>query len=428
MRRTANIAQLRQRLLSLVFGLFLALSGQAQQVDFDLEVDVVMDTVLYGGFVGADEVVPDGFRRYRLYAIFPDDAEIMLGPVADDSSDPAIPGFGYSSDCGCFNSFGLGGILDFDTGAEVNSAFYTPFPEVQYDTWWTTHVSQVTPGTNVIEPASTFPIGYNSCSDLVVQGGLLATNADPIHASVTDGRALIGQITTCESFSFQVCVAFQNGVGTPVTTSCTDGFVEVSDLCAPLIDPQGQVMEEVDAPGGGPSIEIIPNDPFVAFPSTVEYTLWEIAGGDTALVGQQVGNHVFSGVSVGTYFVSIVDLAQDAAWSSNTCRDTTGTLNIVPQIIPGCTFPGALNYQPFSNLDDGSCLIEGCMEEAALNYDANANIPAVCIPSPEGCTWNAETEVWDCGEICPADLNADGVVSIPDLLILLGGFATGCED
>ena len=103
-------AQRRPFFLPLLFGLFFALSGQAQ-VDFDLEVDVVMDTVLYDGFVGAGEVVPDGFRRYRLYAVFPDDAEIMLGPSADDSSDPAIPGFGYSSDCGCFNSFGAGGTL-----------------------------------------------------------------------------------------------------------------------------------------------------------------------------------------------------------------------------------------------------------------------------------------------------------------------------
>jgi gliding motility-associated-like protein len=319
-------AQRRPFFLPLLFGLFFALSGQAQ-VDFDLEVDVVMDTVLYGGFVGADEVVPDGFRRYRLYAVFPDDVEIMLGPAADDSSDPSIPGFGYSSDCGCFNTFGAGGTFNFDTGAEILPAYLPLFPEVQYDTWWTTHISQSTPGTNVIEPAGTFPIGFDSCEDLVLQGGLLVTNADPVHASVTDGRALIGQITTCESFSFQVCVSFQNGG--VVTTSCTDGFVEVSDLCAPMIDPQVTVMEEIDCFGETASFGVEPNDPSLAFTSTVEYSLFEVTGAGPQLVSQQVGNPDFTGVPAGEYFVTLLDTARTVAFSSNTCMDTTANVVFV---------------------------------------------------------------------------------------------------
>ena len=319
-------AQRRPFFLPLLFGLFFALSGQAQ-VDFDLEVDVVMDTVLYGGFVGADEVVPDGFRRYRLYAVFPDDVEIMLGPAADDSSDPSIPGFGYSSDCGCFNTFGAGGTFNFDTGAEILPAYFPLFPEVQYDTWWTTHISQSTPGTNVIEPAGTFPIGFDSCEDLVLQGGLLVTNADPVHASVTDGRALIGQITTCESFSFQVCVSFQNGG--VVTTSCTDGFVEVSDLCAPMIDPQVTVMEEIDCFGETASFGVEPNDPSLAFTGTVEYSLFEVTGAGPQLVSQQVGNPDFTGVPAGEYFVTLLDTARTVAFSSNTCMDTTANVVFV---------------------------------------------------------------------------------------------------
>ena len=36
----------------------------------------------------------------------------------------------------------------------------------------------------------------------------------------------------------------------------------------------------------------------------------------------------------------------------------------------GCMDSDAFNFNPFANIDDGSCfeLIEGCMQESALNY------------------------------------------------------------
>lgn len=308
--------------LPLIAGLLFTLNAQAQ-VDYNLEVDVVLDTVLYGGYDGAEMDIPEGFRRYRVYAVLPAGADIMLGIAADEGADPAIPGFGYDAGCGCFNFtsplFAPGG---YNNAASINAGFYAIAPELQYDTWWTTHVLQATPGTNVIEPPGTFPPGYNSCSDEVGQGGLLVTNADPIHNTVTDGRALIGQITTCESFSFRVCVAFQSGLD--VITSCTDGFVTVDDLCLPMVDPQYSVVESIDCFGDSATVQVLPNDPNQPFPSTVEYSLFEFTGADTILVQQQVGDPTFSGITDGNYFVALVDTARTIAYSSNTCRDTTG--------------------------------------------------------------------------------------------------------
>ena len=92
----------------------------------------------------------------------------------------------------------------------------------------------------------------------------------------------------------------------------------------------------------------------------------------------------------------------------------------------GCTFNGALNFIPFAVYDDGSCLIEGCQDSLALNYLPGANVPAPCLYPPPGCVWSESLQGWDCG--CPSDIDGDGLVNVPDLLILLGEFAGGCTD
>ena len=307
-------------ILLLTLTVAFCLDGQAQNnINFDLEVDVVLDTVLYDGYID----VPEGFRRYNLYAILPSPDHYMLGPAADNASDPIIPGFMYNSPCGCYNYedplFAPNG---YNNGANVSAAILGIEPQLAYDTWWTTHVNQGTPGTTVFETSGMFPVGFNSCSDMVGQGGIVVTNADPIHATVQNGRALIGQITTCETFSFQVCVAMQ--LGTDVTSYCTDGLVEVEDFCLPMADPQFSVVESIDCFGETASVEVVPNDPTAAFNATVEYSLFQFDGTDTTLVQQQVGDPTFTGIEDGNYFVALVDTARTIAFSSNTCRDTTG--------------------------------------------------------------------------------------------------------
>jgi hypothetical protein len=50
-------------------------------------------------------------------------------------------------------------------------------------------------------------------------------------------------------------------------------------------------------------------------------------------------------------------------------------------IIPGCTNPIAFNYNPLANLDNGSCIIYGCLDENADNYNPQANT------SDQGCIY-----------------------------------------
>ena len=92
--------------------------------------------------------------------------------------------------------------------------------------------------------------------------------------------------------------------------------------------------------------------------------------------------------------------------------------------IMGCTDMEACNYMPEATSDDGSCLFfdecgecggdnstcSGCTDSTACNYDENAVVD------------DGSCEFTSCN--CPEDVNGDGVVSVADILLLLGEF--GC--
>ena len=40
--------------------------------------------------------------------------------------------------------------------------------------------------------------------------------------------------------------------------------------------------------------------------------------------------------------------------------------------VPGCTNPAAVNFSENATDDDGTCAVEGCTDENALNFDAEA--------------------------------------------------------
>lgn len=388
------------------------------QLPTDLVVEVVMDSVLYDDF-GA---VSSGFRRYRLYAVIPED-HILLGPVADDQVTPSIDGFAYNAPCGCYEYSSDIVPEGYDTGGEVFAPFISLDPELAFDSWWTSHYDRQVPGSTLVIPPGTFDTGFNMCSDEVTQGGVIVLPTDPIHDEVSGNRALIGQITTCENFSFHVCVAIQETFpGAPVVVSCTDGEVTVTDLCAPVHEAELLVLNN--------AITSVSDN----LPESVRFRFYDWNGD---VVGEQYGSGDFDNLIDGAYTYEWFDTATTVAWSSNTCRKmelfSVNNDGNCP-LDWGCTFEQALNYDSLATLDNGSCILTGCTSSEALNFNPYANQDdGSCIMA--GCTeldavnYNPEADFGDGSCIfvdCTGDLNGDGLAGVADLVLFLQNFGAEC--
>jgi len=89
-----------------------------------------------------------------------------------------------------------------------------------------------------------------------------------------------------------------------------------------------------------------------------------------------------------------------------------------PNPIAGCTYPLASNYLTYATIDDGGCLFPGCTDSEAGNFSPIANVD-------DGSCGEACDPIGD--STCQADNDGDGVITVTDLLILLGEFGAECE-
>ena len=88
-----------------------------------------------------------------------------------------------------------------------------------------------------------------------------------------------------------------------------------------------------------------------------------------------------------------------------------------PNPIPGCTYATAVNYSALATVDDGGCQFAGCMDASAANFTPLATLDdGSCL---EACDDGASSG-------CASDSNGDGVVTVSDLLVLLGEFGADC--
>ncbi len=140
------------------------------------------------------------------------------------------------------------------------------------------------------------------------------------------------------------------------------------------------------------------------------------------------------------------DLDNDvsSAYCANDLNGTPGASNsCFAAAILGCTNVLATNFNPVANTDDGSCLITGCVCSDAINYNPAATVDdgscQFTIPV-YGCTYTSAvnydlqatadngTCIFNNTSECPADLDNDSIISVSDLLILIGNFGNTCPN
>ena len=90
----------------------------------------------------------------------------------------------------------------------------------------------------------------------------------------------------------------------------------------------------------------------------------------------------------------------------------------------GCTYEFACNYDVTAQVDDGSCLFPpyacplpamggGCSYQQASNFNPGA------VYDDGSCEFEYD-------EVCAGDLNGDGLISVSDILVMLGLFGSVC--
>lgn len=113
--------------------------------------------------------------------------------------------------------------------------------------------------------------------------------------------------------------------------------------------------------------------------------------------------------------------------------------------LSGCTYPAACNYLGIYPEDDGSCIFPtpgftcdgdiiqigfpGCTYEDACNYNDDAEFDdGSCTFPEEGFNCFGEAVGGVSTNNCPSDIDADGVIAVNDLLLLLGDFGDPCPE
>ena len=310
----------------------------------------------------ASDPIGTGQHTYRLYVDFGSNDVEVTAVYGTDTT----PWEMTSTSADGFYNDPLGA----DFGGAINPMFFSVFPTLQYDSWFTIGAE---PGdddglNSAFDAALTSLADFNSGDDFLVNtfvgGSIFVVPGANTQGVPVDGKVLIGQFTTSGVVSALVNVQYRNAAQESLyaegltltfpqaTTGCTDATACNFDPSAELDD--GSCLEN--------------------------------------------------------------DLCGECGGDNSTCQ--------------GCTDEVACNYDADAVVDDGSCLendlcgecggdnstCQGCTDEAACNYDSDAIV--------DNGTCEYPAEFYNC-DGCVNDIDGDGVC---DELEVLGCTSPGADN
>ena len=352
-----------------------------------------------------------GESTYRIYANFAS-SDVEVTAVYGTDSEP----WSLVGEAGFYQD-GVGG----DFGGGINPLFFTTFPSLEYDTWWTIGAE---PGdddglNSAFDPALTAFADWNNGGDFVVNtfigGSIFIVPGNNGQGVPINGRVLLGQVTTSGSTDAVINVQFRDanqesfyasgmtltfpvaGAGCNDPLACNydenaegDGDCifaqEFYDCDGCLNDSDGDgVCDELEVEGCTDNTAC--NFDINATEdngSCLELDACGVCGGDNSscsgCTNPEADNYDAGAIfDDGSCIIS--GCTNPAADNYNDeANSDDGSC-----IISGCTNPAADNYNAEANNDDGSCIISGCTNPAADNYNADANNDdGSCVVS--GCT------------------------------------------
>ena len=149
-------------------------------------------------------------------------------------------------------------------------------------------------------------------------------------------------------------------------------------------------------------------------PGTIEYKFtldgWNYQEELAGIAGIEACTSLIDGYTNRTLTFE-ADVVLDAV-----CWESCDACAVVEDVL-GCTNPFYVEFDPFANVDDGSCtnlIVLGCTYDVAVNYSATAN------------TDDGSCEFDGGANDCPSDLDGDGVTATGDLLAFLASFGATC--
>jgi hypothetical protein len=110
-------------------------------------------------------------------------------------------------------------------------------------------------------------------------------------------------------------------------------------------------------------------------------------------------------------------IANDLAESLETIVDGCSLIVVMSGALNGCTDINACNYDPLAIIDVGSCEYDSCLCPEDINSDGIISVADILVLLGQ----------FGCNSDCNADINNDGSTNVQDILLLLAAFGTTCN-